>query len=96
MAIVEKTFKAPFITVHDGDDMSSARTGLIIDSIQVTSDVATDDVTLDVTPLGGTSDEIKISSGDTVYGPFTAYEITGATDAATKTIVHERSNITTN
>ena len=98
MAVVEKTFHAPYVRVYNNLNTTAVSkvTG-IFDSIQVTSDLATDDATFDITPVGGAAVTAKkVSSGDTIHGPFKAFAISTATDDDVSVIVHERSNITTN
>lgn len=95
MAISNKKIYSPFVTHHTGATSYSKVSDVIVQSIQVTSDTATDDATIALLPLGGVSKNYKISSGDTVYGPFTSYEITNTTDAAVSVIVHEREFTTT-
>jgi hypothetical protein len=93
MAVTDKNFYTPYVIIHTST--SSASTG-IFNSIAVISDDASDDATLDVIPIGQSSaSTIKLSSGDTVYGPFTSYEVT-AIDADTTVIVHEKTKIITN
>ena len=95
MAVTDKNFYTPYIRVHTAA-MSSAETG-VFDSIAVSSDTATDDATVDVIPIGQSAvSTIKLSSGDTIHGPFTSYEVTAVTDSATTVIVHERTKIITN
>jgi|19_taG_2_1085344.scaffolds.fasta_scaffold00077_13 hypothetical protein len=96
MAIVDKTFKVPYVRIHTGSTSYTAVTDVVIHSIQVTSDNGDDDATITITPLGDSAAAVKVSSGDTIYGPFTAYTITAATDSEVAIIAHERSQITTN
>tara|TARA_R110002110_G_scaffold118694_2_gene292811 strand:+ start:908 stop:1468 length:561 start_codon:yes stop_codon:yes gene_type:complete len=91
MAIVEKTFYTPYVTVYSGDD-PAAVSGVIVDSIQVVSDDLSEEIEMDVTPLGAGSITVEVSAGDTLSGPFTAYNIDDLSGVPNMSvIVHERS-----
>lgn len=94
MAIVEKTFYTPYVTVYNNED-PAAVSGVVVDSIQVVSDDIADEVEIAVTPLGSDEVTMDISSGDTIHGPFSAYNI-GSVSSTEWVIVHERSKIITN
>ena len=94
-AVTDKTFYSPYVTVHTGSTSYAEVTGVIVHSIQVTSDNTADEIEISVTPLGADSEDIKVPSGDTIYGPFTAYEITTSV-ADVAIIVHEKDRIINN
>ncbi len=97
MAIVEKTFYSPYVTTYTNTTPGSpaAVTGVIVDSIQFVAPVAADTIALSVTPLGSESVDVNMSAGDTLYGPFTAYDL-GVIEADETVIVHERDKTITN
>ena len=95
--VTNKTLHSPYVTIHTGATSYSEVTDQIVESIQVLSDLASDDIDLTFTPLGSAETTIEMSSGDTIYGPITKYEITGVTGGTdVSIIVHSRSNIRTN
>ena len=91
MAVKEIITYSPYITTRTAT-MSAPEVG-IFDFIKVVSDLSTDDVTLTVIPLGESSKTVHLSSGDSLYGPFSSYQITALTDAATYTLIYERNKI---
>ena len=93
MAIVEKTFYSPYVTTYT-NTTPAAVAGVIVDSIQFVSPLAADTIALSVTPLGSESVDVNMSAGDTLYGPFTAYDL-GVIEADETVIVHERDKIIT-
>ena len=92
MAIKETKNYSPYVYIHGATALAnngvSARTG-IFDSIQVSSDDAADDVTFKVKNLSGVNSTVKVSAGETIYGPYTSYTVSSNT-AAASVIVHER------
>ncbi len=87
-AVVNKTFYSPYTIIHTAA-MAGPTKG-IFDSIQVTSDDSTDNIVITVTPLGDDASSVRIASGESIYGPFTSYNITAVTGDVT-IIVQERS-----
>ena len=94
MAIVEKTFYSPYVTTYRDVLNPAPVTGVIVDSIQFVAPLAADTIELSVTPLGSESVDVNMSAGDTLYGPFTAYDL-GAIEADETVIVHERDKTIT-
>ena len=91
MAAQEITTYSPYL-IRRTATMSAAEVG-IFDYIKVASDLATDDVTLAVIPIGESVKTVKLSSGDSLFGPFSSYQITAITDAATSVLIYERNRI---
>ena len=91
MAVKEVSTFNPYI-IHRNATMSAAEVG-IFDYIKVTSDLATDEITVSVIPIGESVKSVHVSSGDSLFGPFSSYQITAITDAATHVLVYERSRI---
>jgi hypothetical protein len=95
--VTNKTFHSPYVTIHEGSSSYAEVTDQIVESIQVVSDAANDDMNLTFTPLGSAEVSVTLSSGDTIYGPISKYTITGGNGIADcAIIVHSRSNVTTN
>ena len=87
---INKTVYSPFTIQVEADD-EGIYTG-IFDFIKCVSDDSADEAVIDVTPIGGSLTEIHLSSGDSLYGPFSAIEIT-TLSATADVIIHERSVI---
>lgn len=88
-AVLNKKYYSPYVHIKQAN-MISAITG-IFDTISYATDTATDDISIDIIPLGSSSAvTVKMSSGDTLYGPFTS--VKAATIASDNSlIIHERS-----
>lgn len=96
MPISTQTLHSPYVTIHSGATSHSAVTGVIVDRIQMVSDVPTNDATITLGMFHSPDTKVvKISSGDSISGPFTSYHITAADTPGCSFIVHERSRITT-
>tara|TARA_R110002096_G_scaffold67817_1_gene164109 strand:- start:151 stop:438 length:288 start_codon:yes stop_codon:yes gene_type:complete len=94
MAIVEKTFYSPYVTTYRDVLNPAPVTGVIVDSIQFVAPLAADTIELSVTPLGSESVDVNMSAGDTLYGPFIAYDL-GEIEPDETVIVHERDKTIT-
>tara|TARA_Y100001938_G_C7922766_1_gene345338 strand:- start:16 stop:618 length:603 start_codon:yes stop_codon:yes gene_type:complete len=87
--IGEMKIYSPYQHVHTGSGIATMapRTG-VFDSISVYSDDNADDVTLTVIAMDGTTTTgIQVTSGNTLFGPFTSYDITGAAGTPNVTVV---------
>ena len=91
MAVKEVSTFNPYI-IHRNATMSAAELG-IFDYIKVSSDLSTDEITVAVIPIGESVKTVHVSSGDSLFGPFSSYQITAITDAATDVLIYERSRI---
>jgi hypothetical protein len=87
--IKEITSYSPYQYVHTGSAIATMdpQTG-IFDGISVYSDDNADDVTLTVIAMDGTTTTgIQVTAGNTLFGPFTSYDITAATGAPNVTVI---------
>jgi len=91
MAVSEKSVYSPYI-IHRNATMSAAELG-IFEYIKICSDLATEEATISVTPIGESSKSVHLSSGDSLFGPFSSYQITAITDAATTVFIYERHRV---
>ena len=89
-AVTNLTGYSPNIKIHQA--VTAKFTGTF-DSIQVVSGDSSNSVEIDVTPLGHAETTVDVSSGDTLYGPFTAYKINATFPTGGTVIVHERSKL---
>lgn len=94
MAVVEKTFETPYIT-HAVGGTETIVTG-IIDYIKVTSDDPADDCEVLTKRYGDeTFTSLKVSAGDSLYGPFVAAKTSTTATNTPGVLFYERSKITT-